>query len=288
MFFPLKNKAFVHISSSKIILLLGKEVDNKFIIKKLAKFKNCDELKVFIKEEKLWKADINVVLGSEGLFSRIILIPRVPHKEIKKILAWELRKYLSIEWEEKLIFDFKPIDILEISKEKIQGYLVVGGKEKYIQSYSRLLENLGLSIKMIDVEAMVLKNIYLKFERLKNFQDCCLYLDEDRAVLNFFQKQDLIYTTTFKFTNSSLGILQHRFFQSIDYLKNYQIEINLESIIVLGVIEGNFILKDIEKILNIEAVYIDVKDIYSHLEDGIFDNSYLLTLAKAFKEVNEK
>lgn len=286
MFFPRKNQVFMHISSSKIFLVLGKENDQRFIIKQLAQFNSAsEELKTFIKEKKIGKEEVQVVLGGEELFSRIILIPEVPEKEIKKILAWELRKHLSLGWEEDIIFDYHPLGPIEITQAKLQSHLVIGGRKNYIQSSIEFFANLGLTIKNIDVEGMVLKDVYEELEGIKS-HDCCLYLAEDRAVLTFFQNKNIIYTTSFK-TNGSLEILQQKFYQSLEYLQKYFYDFFLKQLFILGEIQDGVSQMDLENALNIKTIYMEIKDIYDHLEEDL-DSNYLISMALVFKEVKKK
>ena len=288
MFFPRKNQVFIHISSSKIFLVLGQENNKKLTIQKLAQFDLAgEELKTFVKEEKLRKKEIKVVLGGEELFSRIILIPEVPKKEIKQILAWELRKYLSIGWEEEeIVFDYYPLGPMEFSLEKLQGYLVVGGRKKYIQSFVDYFTNLGLTIKMVNVEAMVLKYLYGEFKGLKKSHDCCFYLTVSRAVLTFFQNEELIYTINFKF-NGSLETLKLKFYQSLEYLQKYFREVSIDQLILLGTNKDGF-FKELANALNIKTICMDIEEIYGHLEIMNLDNNYLMSIALAYKEVNKK
>lgn len=288
MLFSKQKKVFIHTSSSEVFLVLGQEIDKRFIVEELTHFNSTgEEFKAFTQKEKLKRREVQVVLGGEELFSRIILIPEVPEKEIKKILAWELRKHLSIGWEEEIIFDYQPLGPMEMTQAKLQGHLVIGGRRNHIQSSVEFLTHLGLTIKNIDVEAMVLKHVYKGLEGIKTPQDSCLYLADDRAVLNFFQNKKLIYTTSFKL-NKSLEILQQRFYQGLEYLKRYFLEMDFKQLIFLGVGQDGFSQKDLESALNIKTIYIDIKDIYGHLTDIDLDNSYLMSMGMAFKEVNKK
>ena len=214
----------------------------------------------------------------------IILIPS--SRRNKANLAWELRKYLSIGWEEEIVFDYYPLGPMEFSLEKLQGYLVVGGRKKYIQSFVDYFTNLGLTIKMVNVEAMVLKYLYGEFKGLKKSHDCCFYLTESRAVLTFFQNEELIYTINFKF-NGSLETLKLKFYQSLEYLQKYFREVSIDQLILLGTNKDGF-FKELANALNIKTICMDIEEIYGHLEIMNLDNNYLMSIALAYKEVNKK
>lgn len=129
-----------------------------------------------IKEPKMGKFTAERVASSlpeTKIFTRIIKLPNMPHKEIEEAVKWEIDQYIPTPSKE-LNFDWKNLESTDSKGEKTQEIMIVAAPKKIVDSYLELFKDLNLELFSLE---MSLGSITRAMVSNKNKDEIILIVD---------------------------------------------------------------------------------------------------------------
>lgn len=284
MFFQSPKKIFLHITSQKISLAVLQDQKRKPAIKKLAEFKANDQLFFdYLQKEQLQHAETIVFLDSQKLFAQIVSIPIVHEAEIKRVIFWELYKYLHQDWEMDLVFDYSALSLQAINKN-FRNYLVIGIKKADLSVILQPLEKAKLNIRKIDTEASLFSDLYQHLTIDKRQEDCLLFWDQKRFVLNFFFNNELVFTCSEEYFDL-LESLEQGFNKVLKYLQKYFFDLKIQRLIIISSSVNSKLLAMIVQRLQMEVSYLEICSTYFYLPENNLLKDNFMPFLMSIREV---
>lgn len=231
MIFNSKRLA-MHIEEDKLNLIIYTSLKSTFKIEKMETINyNQRELLNYVRENKLKRARVDLVLGGKDVISRNITIPYMPPNEIIKTLRWELAKHIPLDLDE-IIFDYTIIN--ENVQEKTTQILVVAMKKKIIEKHCDTIISTGLNPRIVDTEGTIFKYLFKNIDKKDENNACLFFLNNKRGVLSFIVDNKVSFIHNFEIkTNTGIEIVEE-YNGVLNYLcKNFNFS-NINDIFIFG------------------------------------------------------
>lgn len=151
-----------------------------------------DALVQFAKDEDVSRADCHAVLGSSDYQLLMVERPEVPESELREAIKWKVKDLIQAPIESVVLETFNvPRDA---SKGKAMVYVVVVALDR-IQMIIDAVKSAGLNLKVIDVEALALRNVIA----LKNSDraSAVVRLSEGRGEVSIYRENELYLSRSF-------------------------------------------------------------------------------------------
>lgn len=137
-----------------------------------------DAVKAAAEAAKLSTKDVSIALSGASVIVRFVQMPKMTDAELSSAIKFEAEKFIPFNINECAI-DFKVIKKDE--RDNKLNVLFVAAKKELIEEKIALIEEAGLSVKVIDVEGFALTNVFLR-----NFPS--ISRDKNYALLNIGSK----------------------------------------------------------------------------------------------------
>jgi len=266
---------------------LGKT--NNYKIKHLIQLPlNGPALGEFVLANKLKRYPVYLVLGGKQIVTRVINIPNLPRNELKQALKWEVTKYIPIPVEE-LIFDYEVLDQVSTPTDTQLRIMIIAARKQYIENYCDILAKINLKPMIVDIEGVVLKNLYSCLENTKdNTSVCCIYLDEHRGVFSFLNNKKLFFVHNVDWEQE---IILNRLSSEYQRVNNYlqrQLQIpNTTDLYIFGPLVDETLYKNIKAEFDLNVKWVNLSDNFCGLEINTSeqDSQYTFAVGLTLREV---
>lgn len=145
--------------------------------------------------------NVIVSLPEEKLFLDTIQLPLISDVELKKIIQLEIENYIPLPLEE-VYFDFEKIELISNSA-KYQEILITAFSKKIIDSYLKVLKNVGLQPLVLEPECFAIARALMKRDKFSKFI-LILDLGESRTGFTLFFGKNIKFTSTIAFSSRQL------------------------------------------------------------------------------------
>ncbi len=161
------------------------------------------ELTEILKEvlKKIKSRSVIVSLPEEKLFLDIIQFPLMSEAELEKTIQFEIENYIPFPLEE-VYFDFEKVEVIS-NRQKYQEVLITAFSKKTIDSYLRVLKNVGLQPLALEPECLSISRALVEKNKPSEFI-LILDLGESRTGFTLFFNKTIRFTSTIAFSSRQL------------------------------------------------------------------------------------
>lgn len=208
---------------------------------------NLKEAVKNVKGEKLRTQYIVASLPEEEAFIRVIQMPAMEEKELKKAAYFEAENYIPLPLE-KVYLDSQIISVAEKSS-KMLDVLIVAFPKEVADCYLSVFCKAGLKPTAFEVESQAISRALIK-KGTKDRSLLLLDLGATRTGLSFFSKRSLRFTATIATISESFSTedLVNEIKKHIDYYKGSESK-ELAEVLLCG---GRANSKDLQALLSRE------------------------------------
>ncbi len=151
-------------------------------------------LKNIVGESRIKGRKVFLAIPEDQVVSRILDLPPMPEKDVKKIVLDELSTFKIFQEDYPVIELFK----LEEKGDNIR-YLVIGSPRKYLVRWIKILRQAGLQLKGVDLSPLsafrALKNLRQDILTEKNF--AFIYAGDKNTTIFFVKDGELVFLREF-------------------------------------------------------------------------------------------
>lgn len=117
-----------------------------------------ETLQALVKEKELTAQRVNAGISGESIIVRYIDMPKMDKKELSQALKYEAQQYIPFKMEE-VTFDYHLLKPLSAITDKMR-VLLVAAKKEAVMNFVKLIQQAGLSTKLVDVNSFALINCF--------------------------------------------------------------------------------------------------------------------------------
>ena len=161
-------------------LPLGAKVDAGPDEKKIAVI---NALRAFFIEKGVKVKEVSTALSGNAVIVRYVKFPRLTRLELQSTLATEAEPFIPFDINEVQLGFHILSEIVEDGQKKMETVLVAAKRELVVQRLE-ILQGVGLTPAIIDVDSFALENVHEKIRDAKEGPGATLYLNIGHMVTN--------------------------------------------------------------------------------------------------------
>lgn len=118
-----------------------------------------DSIKTLFEESKISVNDVNISVSGPNVIVRFITMPKMRDDDLKNAVRFEAEKFIPFNISD-CILDFQVLS--KDDKENKVNIILAVAKKDYVLAKVKTVEEAGLSVALVDVDAFALTNSFLK------------------------------------------------------------------------------------------------------------------------------
>lgn len=241
----------------------------------LSKEDQSQALQTLIQERALTNPDCYTVLESERYQLINMQAPNLPEDELKQAMRWQIKNMIDYSPDDAVI------DIFEMPKkynndDQNKMLYVVSAKKEDIDERSRLIQNNKLSLQVIDIEELALRNICTLFPQHKTGM-IYLNIEASHSTIIIVKEAQLYLARTLNFgmdsldtsmdvtqgNNDSLNTIILEIQRSTDYYESHYGQAPCQNLLISPVnMHQPELLEYLSSILNINIMRLDLNQVF--------------------------
>lgn len=178
-------------------------------------------LQSLVKEKGLSAQPINAGMSGESVIVRYVDMPKMDKKELNQALKYEAQQYIPFKMEE-VTFDYHLLKPLSDATNKVR-VLLVAAKREAVVDFVKLIQQAGLSIKLIDVNSFALINCFgVNGAQEETSALALVNLGSELVNVNIIQAQTPYFTRDISLSEDISSLYHHqdnRIEQAIEEMK---------------------------------------------------------------------
>lgn len=163
-------------------------------------------LEKIAQEKGIASLPVNIAVSGASVVVRYTELPKMNKEEMTKALEYEAQQYIPFKMEE-VIFDYHILESLTLSRNRMK-ILLVAAKKEAITEFIKLIQQAGLKLNFIDVNAFSLINCF-QFNGPKVEKDdvfALVNLEFDLVNINILQGETPFFTRDFSLLENVLSL----------------------------------------------------------------------------------